>query len=296
MNLNLNLLILSDVDADSAISLAEHFVPQSPPPFDAIVLCGPLSHMHISSAEEEAVATGDMSSVIAHLENIVCRVLYVPADQDPVKSATQQLSLTPNSVNLHARSLPLSSSLCISGFTEKVGDLTDTECTAQHHTGDDDDSDAAGMQLQSSSCATAVEQVLSSSGLCCFPGEATANVAGATASTASTTPPPPPPPAPSTCTSPFGIFVFNYKFAHSLNHFLFFQTDVALKARLRLLVIPSFADSNFVFPKSHSGYAIASPRSLRLLGGYTTAKLSFQEGSWMVDSVQDHILESICDK
>lgn len=270
------MLILSDVDVDSAISLAEHFVSTSPPPFDVIVLCGPLSHHDITSPEMDAIATGDMASVIAHLENIVCRVLYVPSDQDPVRAATEQLNLTPNSVNLHARSLPLSSRLCISGFTERAADLNDAspQNIQRFAESEDEDEDAAGMQLQSSSCATAVQQVLSSSADCCFPD----TQASATSEAGSS----------SRGSAPCGVFVFNYKFAHSLNHFLFFQSDVAREACLRLLVIPSFVDSNFEFPKTHSGYSIVAPRSLRLLGGYCTAQLELQGGVWTATSVQDH--------
>jgi hypothetical protein len=291
----LRLLILSDVDIDAAIALAEKFVPTSPPPFDVIVVCGPLSHHELSSPETEAVATGDMASVIAHLENIVCRVIYLPGDTDPAKAAAEQLNLTPNSVNIHARSLPLSTGLCISGFTEKGVDLADVaSCQQQDDDGEQEheDEQEAGMQVQASSSAIAVQQVLSKSLVNCFPPPASVP-SSALADT---------PPSSPCC----GIFCFNYKYAHSLNHFLFFQAEVARQACLRLLVIPSFADSNFVFPREHNEYVIASPRSLRLEGRYTTTELRRPRGTsssnstdtdtgrvstdWVVWDMQHHVL------
>jgi hypothetical protein len=302
----LRLLVLSDVDIASAISLAEHFVPASPPSFDAIVVCGPLSSSSSSSSPEaEAVATADMASAVAHLENIACRVLYVPGDQDPPRASSEQLHLTPNSVNLHARSLPLHRQLFVAGFSERALDLTAEEAPAlssegARHSGGEEEEEEDGeeeegiMQRQTSSSSTIVEEILSQSAACCLPSPPAAAAPAVSECECESAPSPPPPPC--------GIFVFNYKFAHRLNHFLFFQTELARRARLRLLVVPSLADTNFEFPREHNNYTIASPRSLRLEGSYTTVELELRQGggggggeesAWGVTHMQDHTLTSV---
>ena len=294
----LRLLILNDVDIDSAIALAETLISGSLLSHDAIIICGPMSHnTDLSSPEAEAVAIADMASVIAHLENICCRVLYVPGDLDPVKVATSidELHLTPNSVNIHARSLPLADQLYISGFMEKEVDLNDdstgTNGLLEDFMGQDDE--VMTTQVQSSSSSSIIEEILRQSIATCFP---TAQKSSPSATLSSNL---------DIC----GIFVFNYKFAHSLNHFLFFQTQLAQKANVRLLIIPSFLEShgnsgsgrlNFEFPRVHNKYTIAAPRSLRLDGSYMTVELVHSStlvnndktgDAWSVTSMEEHTLD-----
>ena len=77
----LRILVLCDVDCNSASKLAEYFIPK-PPQFDCCVVCGPFTQTEIENRELEAKAEGDVASVIAQLENIVCRVIYVPSDRE----------------------------------------------------------------------------------------------------------------------------------------------------------------------------------------------------------------------
>lgn len=66
---------------------------------------------------------GDMTSAIALLENIVCRVCYVPGHSDPEgtrrSSEEAHPRLTPNSVNVHERMLQV----LLSSFWHSKGRL-----------------------------------------------------------------------------------------------------------------------------------------------------------------------------
>ena len=108
----LNILVVYDADCRSATSLAEKFVADSPK-FDAVVAIGPFCHKTNVTQEELAAAEGDMASVIAQLENICCRVIYLAGENDPPNS-----HLTPNSVNIHTRRMTLMEGLFLSGYTE----------------------------------------------------------------------------------------------------------------------------------------------------------------------------------
>lgn len=115
----IRLAVLNDVDINSASLFAEKYVPQTPQ-FDAIVVAGPFASSSSSSSsssltlEQIAVAQGDMASIIAQLENVVCRVIYLPAEEDPPATLLKQLHLTPNSVNIYARRMNLRGNLFIS--------------------------------------------------------------------------------------------------------------------------------------------------------------------------------------
>ena len=70
---HLRILVVSDTDVNSAIRLAEYFVPKQPQ-FDCCLVFGPFTQSNIVTREDGAIAEGDMASCIAQLENIVCRV------------------------------------------------------------------------------------------------------------------------------------------------------------------------------------------------------------------------------
>jgi Icc-related predicted phosphoesterase len=116
--LKIDMLVVYDIDTRVASQLAEKFVSNTTK-FDLIIILGPFTHdKKLISNEDIAVAEGDMASAIAQLENISCRVVYLPGENDPLNTLIEQLHLTPNSVNLHARRLPLRDGLFITGFTE----------------------------------------------------------------------------------------------------------------------------------------------------------------------------------
>jgi hypothetical protein len=121
--LKINMLVVYDIDTRVASQLAEKFV-SSTTKFDLIIILGPFTHDNkLISDEDIAVAEGDMASAIAQLESISCRVVYLPGENDPLNTLIEQLHLTPNSVNLHARRLPLRDGLFITGFTETGDNL-----------------------------------------------------------------------------------------------------------------------------------------------------------------------------
>jgi Icc-related predicted phosphoesterase len=141
----MRVLITSDVDGDSANYLAERFVSNSIF-VDAIVACGPfvgVSHDWSNTPENQAIAQADIASVIATLEQIQCRVIYLPTSLDPPLSFVSQLHLTPNSINIHARKLNLKDHLFIAGFTESNENLLPVEDFENM----DDDVDLSGVEV-----------------------------------------------------------------------------------------------------------------------------------------------------
>jgi hypothetical protein len=272
------ILVVHDIDLISAAKISEKYVcGESRVMFDACIICGPFTHRSITSPEDEAIAIGDMASIIAQFENIVCRVVYIAGDNDPIRTLSDQLCLTPNSVNIHARSLPLINGLYLSGFTEKDSVLS------VYSSGDDDsDDETDGYEIQTSSSVKIIDEVLTNAPAYAYPDH----------------------------TSPFppqGIFVLNYKYPHTLNHFLFFQTDVLQSARIKLAVIPSPTSSEeeeegqderrrneVILPRHLRGLTIVSPQSLRLRGGYSVVTLAMVGGEgqgWEVTEVVDLTLD-----
>jgi hypothetical protein len=72
-----------------------------------------------------ASSEGEMSAVISALENIQCRVVYVPGETDPESTYPREADLvpprlTPHSCNLHARCLRLAPDLVIAGLAGPV--------------------------------------------------------------------------------------------------------------------------------------------------------------------------------
>jgi hypothetical protein len=79
--LHKRLLLFCNLENESVAKLTEKLVQQ--PHVDLIVACGPLlgsCDITFSSKEEEdASKIADIGSIIAQLENIVCRVIYLPS-------------------------------------------------------------------------------------------------------------------------------------------------------------------------------------------------------------------------
>lgn len=132
----LTFLVVRDIDIDSASRLGELFIPK-PPRFDAVLVCGPLGPAKASTAEELAIVHGDIATALGHLENIVCRVMYLPSERDPLALFRDQVHLTANSCSIHARNLPLTKDLFLIGYSELTGrekvedsDLEDMEITS----------------------------------------------------------------------------------------------------------------------------------------------------------------------
>jgi hypothetical protein len=284
---SLRLLIVHDVDLASAGKISEKYVcGESRVMYDACLICGSFIHRSVTSTEEEAIAIADMASIIAQFENIVCRVVYLAGDHDPIRTLSEQLCLTPNSVNIHARSLPLLNGLYLSGYTEKDSVLSIYSSGDENEDMDSDDEAGEGQyEIQTSSSVKIIDEILTNAPAYAYPDHQTL-------------------PFP-----PQGIFVLNYKYPHTLNHFLFFQTDVLQSARIKLAVIPSPVQeeeegetrvggderkrNEVILPRHLRGLTIVSPQSLRLRGGYSVVTLSMlEEGQgWEVSEVVDRTLD-----
>lgn len=255
-----------------ANALAEKFVPLEPT-FDCIICCGPLTHnCDWSTDEGHAIAQGDMASIIASLENIVCRVIYLPSETDPTSSFSKQLHLTPNSVNIHARRLALRESLFVMGFTETSIDLSATVATNRddrdRSAESDDDLDGFEVQSGNSSIETIENIILEGR-------ERTLPCAESTSPSLS---------------AANGIFVLKYKFAHTLNHFLFHMPESLEAAGINCIVIPpseSTVGEGLKLPATFGSFSIVQPGSLRNEGKYSTIRLELVEGSWNVVSVEN---------
>mmetsp|Transcript_20318 Transcript_20318/g.49823 ORF Transcript_20318/g.49823 Transcript_20318/m.49823 type:complete len:517 (+) Transcript_20318:294-1844(+) len=67
------------------------------------------------SLEENAALEGLMTAALSQLESIVCRVLYIPGETDPIFHKMKR-RLTPNSRNLHQQWMPLCPGLGCAGL------------------------------------------------------------------------------------------------------------------------------------------------------------------------------------
>lgn len=264
----LKVLIIADVDIISSGLLAEKYVKKAPV-FDMILLCGPFTHRECSSPEEIALVQGDISAVVAQLENIVCRVCYLASEVDPTVVLTEQLHLTPNSINIHARRLPVCDGLFLMGFAETAGNLKETGLPEDVDRSAESDEEMEGVGVQSTtSSIEVIEEMLE---------EGTALNAG----------------------SSMGMFCLHYKYATTLNHVLFHMPNMTNKAGVKLMVMPPSAQlesenapSAPRLPAKLGPLSIASPGSLRQGGNYCSVSLSLGEeggavGEWKVDSVEN---------
>lgn len=300
MGESIKLLIVSDVDLLSASKISEKYVCGTTRTFyDACIICGPFIHHPLHTKEDESVAIGDMASIIAQFENIICRVIYLSSNNEPITTLSQQLCLTPNSVNIYARSLPLLSNLYISGYTEKDNILTlyssnddsDDE-QPQHRYGENEndeeiDEEFNSYEVQTSISAKIIDEILTNAPAYAYPNHSPSN-------------------------PPNGIFILNYKYLHTLNHFLFFQNDLLQSSKIKLAIIlsppissssssssppsSSFSDtqqdnnqkdSSIKLPTQLRGLTIVSPPSLRLTSKYNVVILNKINENWEVMEVID---------
>ena len=311
---HLRFLVVADVDVHSAMLMAEHFVPQAPH-FDVIVLLGPFTHQEAKTEEELAVCKGEIGAIIAQFENIVCRVIYLSSENDPVSTLTEQLHLTPNSVNIHARLLPLAENLFAIGFAETGDNLVSSGLPPDFDRSAESDDELDGVEVKAGlSSMTIIEGLLESAGSqnrgrgsletgvfqnsggsgdgACdgtvFEDtvEASLGLGLEGSKTASSSKPP---------ADDMGIFIFNYKFAHTLNHFLFHMPEAVAAAGIKLCILPPSSDSGEParLPKAFGQLSIAALGSLRRTRSYTVVDLVRREekaGGW-VQTIETRTLE-----
>lgn len=248
---------MCDIDGDSANALAEKFV-RLTPEIDCILCCGPFTRDAqnqvdwAQSKEAYAVALADISSMIASFEQIQCRVVYLPSYLDPPTSFTSQLHLTPNSVNIHSRRMNLVDNLFVAGFTEAPENLSeslDVHKDCEEYESKDEVEVKSGI-----SSIESIEAVLSGSSH----GQE-------------------------------GIFVLKYRFAHTLNHFLFHMTERVREAGVQFCVIPPvLSEESVALPSQWGQMKIIVPSSLRLHRKYKILEFSKSTGSWSLDKTEEH--------
>lgn len=281
---SLRVAIVADVDVHAVNKFAERFIPNDPS-FDLVLLLGPLTHRECETGEDLAAAKADIAAIIAQLETVVCRVVYLASDRDPTEVLTEQLHLTPNSVNIHARSLPLARGLYACGFAETRGNL---QCQDAQDVTHAEEEPVEGLQVSSS--VSSVQIIAELLGQAARQEVAAAAAAGAgqevgeMAGQAPGSLAVPPegvfidamqgPSAP-----PLGLFCLNYKFSFTLNHFLFHTPEALAKAGVGVAVIaPPFgemqAQTRPKLPKAFNGMTIVDCGSLRDSGSFVVLSVA----------------------
>lgn len=127
---SIKILIIGDLRVVSASRFVDRFITY-PPQFHMVLTTGPYlgkkkiqpfvsPQQHVHLDEKISSELSDVASVIVLLENLVCRTVYLASSKtDPSILLTDQLLLTPNSVNIHARRLNIENQLFLIGFSEK---------------------------------------------------------------------------------------------------------------------------------------------------------------------------------
>ena len=192
----------------------------------------------------------------------MCRVIYLPTDSDPPNTLTEQMYLTPNSIGIHGRKLPLASNLSIYGFAEKGGDVLPAKIVDSEGNFAESDDEFETVDLKSALSVSIISEIVG------------------TSHGSKTTP-------------ENGIFVLNYKFAHTLNHFLFHMSYVLEKEGIELAVITSDnLEETSRLPVKFGNLNIVAPKSLRLGGFYSFVEMEFVDDKWRVQSISSHTLRS----
>lgn len=288
--MQLKLLVLADPDAMSASFITEKYV-RLLPQFDAIIVCGPFVHSDCNSLEEEAAAQGDMAAIIAQLENIVCRVIYLPSESDPKSTFLEQLYLTPNSINIHARKMPLIRGLHITGLTEKSNDLITSKIPDSDDRTEQSDDELDGVQVQTShSTPDIIDEVLFKVQKINYFDSSTVEKYSLSSSVNEDTSDKCKYNEETTDPNSCNIFVFNYKYAHSLSHFLFHSTTEIEASRVKLCIIPCVNSHNsdaLRLPNKFGDLHIAVVKSLRQTGEYLEINFENHEesGVWSIRDI-----------
>ena len=265
----IDILLVYDISIQRASQLAEKYVAHSPK-FDLILIIGPFTDSKkLSGAEDLAIAEGDMASSIAQLENITCRVAYLPGENDPPSSLIDQLHLTPNSVNLYARRLPLRTGLYITGFTEKGSNLDTRGVPDDFDRSEESDEELEDVEVKSGASSIKVmKEILGGIN----DGEKSENET-------------------EKVDTDSGIFLFSYKFTHTLNHFLFHMGDDIVKSKVNIVIIPPSTEDALRLPPVFGPLKIIVPKSLRDGGNYCTFKMNQTEKlDWIASEIEHHVL------
>lgn len=291
---NLEILVISDVCIDSISKLTEYFI-KNLIHIDVIFLCGPFNislldsdHSNDNNREMNSISHADIGTIISLLENIVCRIIYLANENDSIDIITQQLYLTPNSCNIYGRRINLlcndKSSLYVTGFTERSDNLGVHDIKEENEISDEIDIPSKNSSMSSISIIQELLTTEFNSHLQ-FSEETIELYNGK---------------FPNNTTNPileknendFGIFLFHYKYAHSLSYFLFHMTDIIETSKIQLVIIPTIGRPEAErLPSTFGKFHIVTPRSLKSNKSYTIIHLkSNKEMFWHVDKIDNCIL------
>lgn len=256
-------LFCTNPDNESVAKLSEKFVPGHPQ-LDAIIAIGPFHCVQdtsfTSQQEEDASKIADIASIIAQLENIVCRVIYLPSQKDPSSITVEESHLTPNSITLHGRKISLLKNLHLYGYSEP--DLTTETSTdvlpdegGQYECLED-------IRVKSARSVDIIRDVMKLDSHFQDHQEPIADS---------------------------GIFTLVYHFSHTLNHFLFHMSEELEEAAIVLCIISSTnAEETSRLPTKFGNLTIVVPGNLHS-GNYTLVDMEFNitTNRWEVANV-DH--------
>ena len=288
----ITILVVSDVDWRSVTSLSEIIIRKSPE-YDLIVVCGPFIHKESESKEEASVQKSEMAAIIAQLENIVCRVVYLPSESDPVDTLTEQSYLTPNSVNIHGRKMTLLNNVYIAGYTEKSDNLRKSKLPEDFDRTQESDDELEGVEVHSQTTSELIEDLLfselnpqlnfeqSTCDLHLLSKVSQSEDLSIQSDQEN-----------SISINKFGIFLFNYKYAHSLSYFLFHMTDKIETSGVKLCIIPATSADSSRLPEIFGSLHIVTPKSLRNTGYYNKIVLTIDNNeNWKVEKVTEESIQ-----
>lgn len=287
----IKILILADVDIFSVSQLTEKLI-KTKHEIDCIILLGPFHDVSSKQVPESNIQEkvsqdlANIAQIIAQLENIVCRVIYLSSEQDPVKSMTEQLHLTPNSVNIYGRSMSLLDGLFISGFTEKTENINSVEIDKLDDEMTPDEVMETLPQNSQLSTSSIIQEILLNSFSCDdnYDEEALQlfNIVKHSYDDATST----------KLQRNYGIFVFNFKYAHSLSNFLFHMNDIIESSNIKLCVFPAISSTSSIdivirLPSVFGKLHIAKPKSLKDDNEYLIVNLSrsVDNYDWITNSI-----------
>lgn len=264
MTSTMRILLCHDVDLQSAVQVSELIVTTRKTAFDLVLISGPFTAETNTipySPEEEAVRIADISSIIAQLENIVCRVLYLPSEFEPLKiRSDQQYFLTPNSHNINTNYLRLNDSMGVLGILEEEDMLTPAKLPYDFDRTKDSDDELEDVVVRASPAATILEKLLTT--------------------------------AAQETDVKSKLLLFNYKFPSTLNQLLFHMPDLIKDIVLCVIIQAEGSDINLP-AKIGNNMLLLSPKSMRREGLYYEIQLELNgSGAWNVVETNEMRLDA----
>lgn len=301
-------LVCSDIDGPSSGRIAEKFVPINHK-FDLCILIGPFAHDKIDNIENNAIINGDISSMIAQFENIVCRVIYLPIESDPLNILTEQIHLTPNSLNIHGRYLNLTSNLSIMGLSEKGKNITHGKIDSSVDRSVESDDELDHIDIIKGESIKIMNEMINN---CCIELCSNSNSSyisdgdgkqkgsdnkGMILKMSGE----------NTVDNNMmsNIFLLNYHYSHTLNHFLFHMTSQLEEANIHLAIITTSSQSTTNsnqssipitneldrLPSKFGNLNILVPKSLRRYGYYSIVDIAYDDVKMSWSNIQ---IQTLC--